>query len=71
MPVVVSPGLLNLNEVTCLVATLSLVNALWLATRRIMSNGAMTCRQIRQQFSEMVVDWEYKKGTDLSLDEDG
>ena len=71
MPVVVSPGLLNLNEMTCLVATLSLVNALWLATRRIMSNGAMTCRQIRQQFSEIVADWEYKKGTDLSLSEDG
>ena len=49
----------NLSELTCPVATLSFVNALWLAaTRRMMSNGAMTCRYIGQPFSEIVAGYE-------------
>ena len=65
LPPVVPPSLLALNELRCPETRLLFVKALLLATRRMMSNGAMTC--LIRRYIRRARLWE---STDLSLRED-
>ena len=69
LPPVDFPWVQNLSELVRPETTVSLVNALLLATRRMMSNGAMTC-SIRRHISQPVKSSRLWKSTNLSLGKD-